>query len=316
MKLLFILDPLETLKIKKDTSFAMMSEAQIRGHEIWVCLQNDLVWDQGKISIDATHIEILGEQAQWYQEITSETKTPSDFDSAIMRKDPPFDMEYIYSTYLLELAEAEGLKVFNKPSAIRDHNEKLSIARYPEFIAPTIVTRNLSAIKSFIKDHDQVILKPLDGMGGSSIFRTSESDPNLGVILETLSGVSRESIMAQRFIPEISEGDKRVLLIDGKPAEYALARIPQGQDHRGNLAAGGKGKAMPLTDREREIANTIGPGLASRGLLLVGLDVIGGFLTEVNVTSPTCMREIHEQTGFNVAGMFIDALEQKIQNKN
>ncbi len=316
MKLLFILDPLETLKIKKDTSFAMMSEAQTRGHEIWVCLQSDLVWDQGKISIDATHIEILGEQAQWYQEITSETKTPSDFDSAIMRKDPPFDMEYIYSTYLLELAEAEGLKVFNKPSAIRDHNEKLSIARYPEFIAPTIVTRNLSAIKSFIKDHDQVILKPLDGMGGSSIFRTSESDPNLGVILETLSGVSRESIMAQRFIPEISEGDKRVLLIDGKPAEYALARIPQGQDHRGNLAAGGKGKAMPLTDREREIANTIGPGLASRGLLLVGLDVIGGFLTEVNVTSPTCMREIHEQTGFNVAGMFIDALEQKIQKKN
>ncbi len=316
MKLLFILDPLETLKIKKDTSFAMMSEAQTRGHEIWVCLQSDLVWDQGKISIDATHIEILGEQAQWYQEITSETKTPSDFDSAIMRKDPPFDMEYIYSTYLLELAEAEGLKVFNKPSAIRDHNEKLSIARYPEFIAPTIVTRNLSAIKSFIKDHDQVILKPLDGMGGSSIFRTSENDPNLGVILETLSGVSRESIMAQRFIPEISEGDKRVLLIDGKPAEYALARIPQGQDHRGNLAAGGKGKAMPLTDREREIANTIGPGLASRGLLLVGLDVIGGFLTEVNVTSPTCMREIHEQTGFNVAGMFIDALEQKIQNKN
>ncbi len=294
----------------------MMSEAQTRGHEIWVCLQSDLVWDQGKISIDATHIEILGEQAQWYQEITSETKTPSDFDSAIMRKDPPFDMEYIYSTYLLELAEAEGLKVFNKPSAIRDHNEKLSIARYPEFIAPTIVTRNLSAIKSFIKAHDQVILKPLDGMGGSSIFRTSESDPNLGVILETLSGVSRESIMAQRFIPEISEGDKRVLLIDGKPAEYALARIPQGQDHRGNLAAGGKGKAMPLTDREREIANTIGPGLASRGLLLVGLDVIGGFLTEVNVTSPTCMREIHEQTGFNVAGMFIDALEQKIQNKN
>ncbi len=294
----------------------MMSEAQTRGHEIWVCLQSDLVWDQGKISIDATHIEILGEQAQWYQEITSETKTPSDFDSAIMRKDPPFDMEYIYSTYLLELAEAEGLKVFNKPSAIRDHNEKLSIARYPEFIAPTIVTRNLSAIKSFIKDHDQVILKPLDGMGGSSIFRTSESDPNLGVILETLSGVGRESIMAQRFIPEISEGDKRVLLIDGKPAEYALARIPQGQDHRGNLAAGGKGKAMPLTDREREIANTIGPGLASRGLLLVGLDVIGGFLTEVNVTSPTCMREIHEQTGFNVAGMFIDALEQKIQNKN
>ena len=294
----------------------MMSEAQTRGHEIWACLQSDLVWNQGKISINATHIEILGEQAQWYQEITSETKTPSDFDSAIMRKDPPFDMEYIYSTYLLELAEAEGLKVFNKPSAIRDHNEKLSIARYPEFIAPTIVTRNLSAIKSFIKDHDQVILKPLDGMGGSSIFRTSESDPNLGVILETLSGVGRESIMAQRFIPEISEGDKRVLLIDGKPAEYALARIPQGQDHRGNLAAGGKGKAMPLTDREREIANTIGPGLASRGLLLVGLDVIGGFLTEVNVTSPTCMREIHEQTGFNVAGMFIDALEQKIQNKN
>jgi glutathione synthase len=316
VKLLFILDPLETLKIKKDTSFAMMSEAQTRGHEIWVCLQSDLVWDQGKISIDATHIEILGEKAKWYQEITSETKTPADFDSAIMRKDPPFDMEYIYSTYLLELAEAEGLKVFNKPSAIRDHNEKLSIARYPEFITPTIVTRNLSAIKSFIKAHDQVILKPLDGMGGSSIFRTSENDPNLGVILETLSGVSRESIMAQRFIPEISEGDKRVLLIDGKPAEYALARIPQGQDHRGNLAAGGKGKAMPLTDREREIANTIGPGLASRGLLLVGLDVIGGFLTEVNVTSPTCMREIHEQTGFNVAGMFIDALEQKIQNKN
>ena len=229
-----------------------------------------------------------------------------------MRKDPPFDMEYVYSTYLLEMAEKDGTPVFNRPGAIRDFNEKLSIARFAQFTVPTLVTRHESLIRDFADEHSDVILKPLDGMGGTSIFRSRHDDPNLGVIIETLTQLGRRTVMAQRYIPEITEGDKRVLVIDGEPVPYTLARIPKPGENRGNLAAGGRGVAMPITPREREIAETIGPELKNCGLLLVGLDVIGGNLTEVNVTSPTCMREIHDQTGCNVAGIFVDALERNV----
>jgi glutathione synthase len=232
-----------------------------------------------------------------------------------MRKDPPFDMEYVYSTYLLELAQTQGARVFNDPRAIRDCNEKMTIARFPRFIAPTLVARRPEPIHAFLAEHRDIILKPLDGMGGASIFRVTSHDPNLNVIVETVTQYGARTVMAQRFIPEIRDGDKRVLLIDGKPAPYALARIPKAGETRGNLAAGGTGVARPLTARDREIAEALGPTLASLGLLVVGLDVIGEYLTEVNVTSPTCFREIEQQTGFNVAGMMLDALERKLERE-
>jgi glutathione synthase len=220
-------------------------------------------------------------------------------------------MEYVYSTYLLELAEAQGALVFNRPRAIRDCNEKLAIARYPRFTAPTLVTRREPLVREFLGEHGDIILKPLDGMGGTSVFRVHRSDPNVNVIIETLTHYGRRTIMAQRYIPEIADGDKRVLIIAGKPVPFALARIPKAGETRGNLAAGGTGVARPLTPRDREIAETLGPELHAQGLLLVGLDVIGEHLTEVNVTSPTCFREITDQTGFNVAGMMLDALERE-----
>jgi glutathione synthase len=221
-------------------------------------------------------------------------------------------MEYVYSTYLLELAQNQGARVFNNPRAIRDCNEKMTIARFPQFTAPTLVTRDLALIRRFLAEHDDIILKPLDGMGGTSVFRVHGRDPNLNVILETLTHYGRRTIMAQRYIPAIVDGDKRVLLIGGNPVPQALARIPKPGETRGNLAAGGTGVARPLTPRDREIAETLGPQLFAQGLLLVGLDVIGDYLTEVNVTSPTCFREIADQTGFDVAGMFIDALERAV----
>jgi glutathione synthase len=227
-----------------------------------------------------------------------------------MRKDPPFDMEYVYSTYLLELAEKDGARIVNRPRAIRDHNEKMAIAKFAQFTAPTLVTRRVDLIRAFLAEHREIILKPLHGMGGASIFRVSETDPNLNVIIETLTALGSLTIMAQRYIPEIAAGDKRVLLIAGEPVPYALARIPKAGETRGNLAAGGTGVARPLTARDREIAQALGPVLHAQGLLLVGLDVIGDYLTEVNVTSPTCFQEITQQTGFNVAGMMLDALER------
>ena len=226
-----------------------------------------------------------------------------------MRKDPPFDMEYVNTTYLLELAEAAGARVFNRPRAIRDHNEKLAIGKYPEFTAPTMVTRQAAMIRAFLAEHHDIILKPLDGMGGTSIFRVRENDPNVSVILETMTQDGRRSAMAQRYLPAISAGDKRILLIAGVPAPYALARIPRAGESRGNLAAGGRGVAQPLSAADRRIAEALGPTLWAQGLLVVGLDVIGENLTEINVTSPTCMVEIAEQTGFDVPGMFIEALE-------
>ena len=227
-----------------------------------------------------------------------------------MRKDPPFDMEYVYSTYLLELAERQGARVVNRPRSLRDYNEKFSVTRFNQFTVPTLVTRLESEIRVFLESQGDIVLKPLDGMGGASVFRLHRQDPNIGVVIETLTHYGRRTVMAQRYIPEITQGDKRILLVDGKPAPFVLARIPKPGETRGNLAAGARGVAQPLSDRDREIAEAVGAVLAADGLLLVGLDVIGDFLTEVNVTSPTGMREIHDQTGFSVAGMMIDALER------
>jgi glutathione synthase len=311
MDLLFVLDPLESLKIYKDSSYAMMREAAARGHALWACEQGDLAWRERRPVAYAHTLELIDGDHGWYREGAREPLPLERFDAVMMRKDPPFDMEYVYSTYLLELGEAAGARVVNRPQALRDFNEKMAIARFAQFTPPTLVTRRPELIRGFLAEHGDVILKPLDGMGGSGIFRLHRQDHNVGVILETLTHYGTRTVMAQRYIPEIVKGDKRVLVIDGEPVPYCLARIPKQGETRGNLAAGGTGVAQPLSARDREIAEALGPELKARGLLLVGLDVIGDYLTEVNVTSPTCMVEIAQQTGFNVAGMMIDALERQ-----
>lgn len=310
MKIAFLADPLDSFKIYKDSTFAMMREAARRGYAVYAFEQGDLALEGGRVVANVTPITLTGDPDIWYGADAPQALDLGQFDAVILRKDPPFDMEYIYTTYLLELAEQQGARVFNKPSAVRDHNEKLSIARFPQFIAPTLVTRNEARLRAFHAEHKDVIFKPLDGMGGVGIFRVTEEGMNLGSIIETLSANGRCTIMAQRFIPEIALGDKRILLIGGEVVPFCLARIPQNGEVRGNLAAGGIGVAQPISARDREIGETLGPILAKRGLLLVGLDAIGDYLTEVNITSPTCFQEISEQTGFDVAAMFIDALER------
>ncbi|MBI4192603.1 MAG: glutathione synthase [Betaproteobacteria bacterium] len=315
MRLAFIVDPLDDFKIHKDSTYAMMREADARMHELHVLQQEDLVWHDGVVSGHAQRLQLTGDEQDWYR-VDAQRATPlKEFDAVLMRKDPPFDMEYVYSTYLLELAQAQRARVFNDPRAIRDCNEKMTIARFPQFTAPTIVTRLAHLIREFLAAHGDIILKPLDGMGGTSVFRVHSQDPNLNVIIETVTHYGRRTVMAQRYIPEIADGDKRVLLIGGKPVPYALARIPKPGETRGNLAAGGTGIARELTPRDREIAETLAPQLNAQGLLLVGLDVIGDYLTEVNVTSPTCFQEITQQTGFNVAGMMLDALERAVERR-
>jgi len=314
VKLAFIVDPLDEFKIYKDTTYAIMREAAARGHELYAMHQGDLAWTQSGVTGYASRLHLTGEKTgAWYLLEPPSEKPLTAYDTVLMRKDPPFDLEYVYSTYLLELAESEGARIVNRPRAVRDHNEKMAIAKFAQFTAPTLVTRRIDLIRAFLTEHHEIILKPLNGMGGTSIFRVNESDPNLNVIVETLTGCGSQTIMAQRYIPQISDGDKRVLLIAGKPVPYALARIPKPGETRGNLAAGGTGIARPLTPRDREIAEALAPVLWNEGLMLVGLDVIGDYLTEVNVTSPTCFQEITEQTGFNVAGMMVDALEQSSQ---
>ena len=312
MKLAFVADPLDSFKIYKDTTFAIMREAAARGHALYALEQEDLAWHRGAVHGNARRIHLTGEKPGWYRAEAPMAGLLRDFDAVLMRKDPPFDMEYVYSTYLLELAETEGARVFNRPRAIRDWNEKMAVARFPQLAPPTLATRSEPLIREFLAEHRDVILKPLDGMGGTSIFRARQDDPNLNVIIETVTHSGRRTIMAQRFIPEIRDGDKRVLVIGGKPVPHALARIPKPGEIRGNLAAGATGVARALTRRDREIAEAVGPALQKEGLLLVGLDVIGDWLTEVNVTSPTCFQEITEQSGFNVAGMFMDALEGEL----
>ncbi len=313
MKLAFVVDPLDEFKIYKDTTFAMMREAAARGCELYTLQQEDIFWRKHRVAGVAARLHLTADTEAWYRSDAAAETDLAAFDAVIMRKDPPFDMEYVYSTYLLEAAEAQGARVFNRPRAIRDHNEKMAIARYAQFIAPTVVTRLEKVLREFLAEHGDVIFKLLDSMGGASIFRVRRDDPNVSVIIETLTQLGKRTIMAQRYLPQIADGDKRVLLIGGKPVPFCLARIPKAGETRGNLAAGGTGVARELTARDREIAETLAPLLHAQGLLLVGLDVIGACLTEINVTSPTCFQEITQQTGCNVAGLFMDALEAEIK---
>lgn len=314
MHILFIADPLESFKIYKDTTFSMMREAQRRGHTIATCEPQDVMWQRGgPVMAHVCDITLTGDTPRWYDERGTRAVALKDFDVVLMRKDPPFDSEYFYATHLLEQAERDGARVFNKPRALRDHPEKLAIMEFAQFIGPTLVTRDEADIKRFHAEHGDIILKPLDGMGGMGIFRVGPDGLNLGSITETLNRHGAQSLMVQKFLPEIVDGDKRVLIIGGKPVPFSLARIPQGSEVRGNLAAGGKGVAMALSVRDREIAEALGPILHSRGLLLAGVDVIGSCVTEINVTSPTCFQEIFDQTGFDVAAMFVDALESTLR---
>ena len=314
MKLLFVADPLASFKTYKDSTFAMMREAASRGHTLLACEPRDLRWQRGGPVVAALReIALTGATFEnshgWFTVVSEHLAPLHTLGAVLMRKDPPFDSEYFYATHLLGQAEREGARVFNKPAALREHPEKLAIMEFPQFIGPTLVTRSEADVKAFHAEHRDIILKPLDGMGGMGIFRVGADGLNLGSIVETLNQGGAQTIMVQKYLPEIVKGDKRVLVIGGEPVPYALARIPQGSEIRGNLAAGGKGVAQPLSARDREIAATLGPILAARGLLLVGLDVIGDHLTEINVTSPTCFAEITQQTGFDVAKMFVDALE-------
>ncbi|MBB1649655.1 glutathione synthase [Delftia sp. UME58] len=313
MQILFVADPLESFQTYKDTTFSMMREAQRRGHSIVACEPRQLSWQRGgKVVAHVRHIQLTGDAQQWFETTQEGLAELAGFDAILMRKDPPFDSEYFYSTHLLEQAEREGAKVFNKPRALRDHPEKLAILEFPQFIGPTLVTRSAQDIRAFHEEHQDIILKPLDGMGGMGIFRVGADGRNLGSIIETLNQGGASSVMVQKFLPEITQGDKRVLVIGGIPVPYCLARIPQGNEVRGNLAAGGKGVAQPLSDHDKAMAEEIGPILMERGLLLAGVDVIGQCITEINVTSPTCFQEIYDQTGCDVASLFVDALEQAL----
>jgi glutathione synthase len=314
VKLLFVADPLESFKTYKDTTFAMMREAARRGHTLLACETEGIRWRRGEpVTATTREIRLTGHAQDWFEVVTTHEAFPLHSASAVlMRKDPPFDSEFFYATHLLSQAEREGARVFNSPAALRDHPEKLAIMEFAQFIAPTLITRSDADIRAFHAEHRDIILKPLDGMGGMGIFRVGPDGMNLGSISETLNRGGAQTVMVQRYLPEITQGDKRVLVIGGVPVPFTLARIPQGSEIRGNLAAGGKGVAMPITAREREIAQAIGPVLAARGLLLIGLDVIGNCLTEINDTSPTCFQEITQQTGCDVAALFVDALERTV----
>jgi glutathione synthase len=312
MKLLFVIDPPASLKAYKDSSVAMMRAAQARGHEVFVCEQEHLHWATNRVSTRALRIALAQNDEDWYRPHESDTRALAAFDAVLMRKDPPFDLEYISTTWLLSAAVRDGARVFNSPEAVRHHNEKLAIAEFSRFTVPSLVTREMEKLQAFVDEHRDTVLKRLEGMGGAGIFRVRHDDPNRNVIVETVSEFGTRSVMAQRYIPEIRDGDKRVLLIDGNLVPQCLARIPKPGESRGNLAAGGRGVAQPVSARHREIAQALGPVLAARGLHLVGLDVIGDWLTEINVTSPTCFREIQDQSGLDVAGLFVESLEKKL----
>jgi len=310
VKLLFVADPLAGFKTYKDSTYAMMREAARRGHALFAMVAEDLAWRDGRVSGRCQAIRMTGGEP-WFEAGEATWRELADFDAVLMRKDPPFDQGYLTATWLLEMAERQGARVFNRPQALRDWNEKLAIARFPAFIAPTLVSADGALIRAFLVEQGDIVVKPLDAMGGAGVFRLRPGDPNLGSILETVTRYGTETVMAQRYLPAIAEGDKRVLLIDGEAVPYCLARVPAQGETRGNLAAGGTGVARPLTDRDREIATTLGPVLKAAGILLAGLDVIGDCLTEVNVTSPTCFQEITQQTGCDVAAIFMDALERR-----
>ena len=312
MDFLFIADPLESFKIKKDSTLAMMRAAQEAGHRLWFCQSRNILWRDDLVVADCQTLAIKPSSTSWFELGAIESRSLKLFSAVFMRTDPPFDIEYLNTTWLLSAAVRQGAKVFNDPTAVRDHSEKLSITEFPELIPPTLVTRELSAVEEFHQTHRDIVIKPLDGMGGMGVFRVGSDGLNLASIVETLGENGARTLMAQRFLPEIAQGDKRVLLIGGEVVPFSLARIPQGSEIRGNLAAGGKGVAMPLTDAEKKIAERLAPILNQRGLFLVGLDLIGGYLTEINVTSPTCFVEITEQSGFDVPQFFIKALEKAL----
>ncbi len=312
MRLAFVVDPLPSLKAYKDTSIALMRAAQAAGHAVWAVQQSAIHWSAlHGVCAEAVHLEMLADDDDWFVEVDRHVVALRDFAAVLMRKDPPFDAEYVTSTWLLERAEAEGARVFNRPRALRDHSEKLSVAEFSQFAVPGVVARLPALIQAFVDLEGDTIIKPLDGMGGSEVFRVRHDDPNRNVIIETLTHHGARTIMAQRYIPEISDGDKRILIVGGEVVPYCLARIPKPGETRGNLAVGGRGVARELSARDREIATTLAPVLAARGLFFVGLDVIGDWLTEINITSPTCIVEIAEQTGFDAAELFVAALERE-----
>jgi glutathione synthase len=312
MDFLFIADPLESFKVKKDSTLAMMRIAQEAGHRLWFCQSRNLLWKEDLVFSDCQTLVLKPNSTSWFELGQTESRALNSFSAVLMRTDPPFDIEYLNSTWLLSAAVRQGAKVFNEPSAVRDHSEKLSITEFPELIPPTLVTRELSAVADFHRQHQDIVIKPLDGMGGMGVFRVGQDGLNLASIVETLGENGARTLMVQRFLPEIAQGDKRVLLIGGEVVPFALARIPQGSEIRGNLAAGGKGVAMPLTADEMKIAQMLAPKLNQRGLFLVGLDLIGGYLTEINVTSPTCFVEITDQSGFDVPQFWLKALEKAL----
>jgi glutathione synthase len=307
-----VMDPISAITIKKDSSFAMLLAAQAKGWSLYYMEQQDLFLDQGIVSAEMKPLRVFEDTEKWYEVDESQTRPLADLDAILMRKDPPFDMEYIYSTYLLEQAQAAGVLIVNNPRSLRDANEKLYTAWFPQCCPPTLVTRQKHLIREFHQQHKDIILKPLDGMGGASIFRVKQNDPNLSVIIETLADHGKKSVMVQKFIPEIIEGDKRILMINGEPIPYALARIPAEGETRGNLAAGGRAEGRPLTERDRWICQQVGPTLRKKGLLFVGLDVIGNYLTEINVTSPTCIRELDTQFNLNIAADLMNCIEQQL----
>ncbi len=312
IKLGIISDPIAGFNIKKDTGFAMMLEAQKRGYEIHYMEMNDLFLRGGQSFATSSVATVFDNTEKWYELEDKQTIALADLDVILMRKDPPFDTEYIYATYLLERAEQAGTLVINKPQSLRDANEKLFTAWFSEHTPDTLVTREQSHIRTFLEEHKDIILKPLDGMGGASIFRVKQDDPNIGVICETLTAHGSQYAMAQNYIPAIKDGDKRVLVVNGEVIPYCLARIPQGGETRGNLAAGGRGEARPITDVERKIAEAVAPTLIEKGLIFVGLDIIGDKLTEINVTAPTCVKEIEAAFDISITGKLFDAIEQKV----
>ena len=317
MRLAFILDPLDSLKVAKDSSIAMMRAAQAAGHAVWAIEQSALHYSSlHGVSAEARHLELSDDDTAWYREVLRHDVRLRDFAAVIMRKDPPFDFDYLASTWLLERAAAEGAQVFNRPAALREHSEKLALLEFPQFAAPMLVSGEMARLHGFIDSQQDVILKPLDGMGGHQVFRVRHDDPNRRVIVETLTQHGKRTIMAQRYLPEIALGDRRILLIGGEVVPHALARFAPPGETRANLAVGGRGVAQELSPREREIAETLAPQLTERGLLLVGIDVIGGYLTEINVTSPTGMVEIAAQTGFDAAAMFVAAVERELDKSS
>lgn len=315
LSVLLLLDPLSELKVAKDSSVAMMRELAARGHDVWSTTLSELHWLDGEVRARAQLLRLFAPSADgaWFEVIEHAVQPLASFDAVLMRKDPPFDSEYLYATYLLEAAQRQGARVFNDPRALRDHNEKVAITEFPHLAPPTLVTRDRDTLIEFHARYGDIVVKPLDGMGGAEVFRLKPQDHNLYVILETITHHGARTVMAQQYLPAIAEGDKRLVLIAGEAAPYVLARIPKAGESRGNLAVGGHGRAQPLSESDRRIAQALGPTLAARGLLLAGVDVIGAHLTEINITSPTCFVEIAEQTGCNVAGLFVDALELQLK---